>query len=138
MIYILRHAKADQTPQKKILESEVERAKKLAEFLNGKIKANSIYSSPLLRALQTAEIFSQILKLNLQKTEILAGQDAYEIYRFIISNQFSIFVGHQPVIGNVVARIVFGDFRDFDIKPLEFIAINNTTIEFILNPDVCS
>ncbi|RLD16037.1 MAG: phosphohistidine phosphatase SixA, partial [Caldiserica bacterium] len=63
-IYLVQHAEAkpkEEDPERPLTEKGVLNAKKVAEFLKGKIKPSCIYHSDKLRAKQTAKIFSEIL-----------------------------------------------------------------------------
>ncbi|MCX7905161.1 MAG: histidine phosphatase family protein [Elusimicrobiales bacterium] len=89
------------------------KVKKAAESLKlSGFKFDFILSSPLVRALETAEIFSFIMDISLERliiSEKLRGEvcvrDAYEFLSLYLENNV-IVVSHMPLVSNLTYELV--------------------------------
>jgi len=83
VIYFIRHAQSIANKQRflasrlpvPLTEAGLEDSKSIARELRQLVKIEKIYSSPLLRALQTAEFFAQEFFVDIQEDLRLAEQD---------------------------------------------------------------
>lgn len=118
ILYLVRHADAEtKKPGASDFERELtqvgkETTKKMALALKKMgIKVDLIISSPLVRAVQTAEIFrdvmgveSEILKLN----ELIPGSDFQFLIGIIshLDKENILAVGHEPHLGDFLAWFI--------------------------------
>ena len=134
-IYFIRHGEAEiyadddfkrklTTMRKKKLE---EAFKAFANNLKDK-RSFKIYSSPLERAKETAEILAKHLDSNFEVKEYLAGGRIKDILKTLDPDENYIFVSHEPFISNWIYQLT-GDMKIIsrgsinlvDIDPKEFI-----------------
>lgn len=118
ILYLTRHADAEvKKPGVSDFERELtqigrETTEKMAIALKKMdVKIDLIVSSPLIRAVQTAEIFrnvmdvgSEILKLN----ELIPGSDFQSLLKIIshLDVESILVVGHEPYLGEFLAWFV--------------------------------
>lgn len=123
-LYIIRHAIAQQIgrkndflDEKRTLTSEGrERMREAARGLRKLgVEFDLILTSPLVRAVETAEIIAHSLGLNkkeIQETVNLApGASSEELFAEIKGRagaESIALVGHEPDLGNLISRIVLG------------------------------
>ena len=134
-IYFIRHGEAEiyadddfkrklTTLGKKKLE---EAFKAFANNLKDK-RSFKIYSSPLERAKETAEILAKHLDSNFEVKEYLAGGRIRDILKTLDQDENYIFVSHEPFISNWIYQLT-GDMKIIsrgsinlvDLDPKEFI-----------------
>ena len=134
-IYFIRHGEAEiyadddfkrklTTLGKKKLE---ESFKVFANNLKDK-RSFKIYSSPLERAKETAEILAKHLDSNFEVKDYLAGGRIKDILKTLDPDENYIFVSHEPFISNWIYHLT-GDMKIIsrgsinlvDLDPKEFI-----------------
>ena len=134
-IYFIRHGEAEiyadddfkrrlTTVGKKKLE---ESFKAFANNLKDK-RSYKIYSSPLERAKETAEILAKHLDSNFEVKDYLAGGRIKDILKTLDPDENYIFVSHEPFISNWIYQLT-GDMKIIsrgsinlvEIDPKEFI-----------------
>ena len=111
-LVLLRHGiaedkSADMTDAQRQLTDEGRRkmkeiARSLARIFP---EAEAIYSSPLVRAVQTAEPVAKEYKLSIEQTPALTPQSTPEDFRKLLQQikvDFAIFVGHEPNLSNIM------------------------------------
>jgi len=114
-LYFLRHGEADwpdwrrpddERPLTNFGKKEV---RQVAKFLNRlKVKPNLIVSSPLPRALQTAEVAAEQLKTKLRRDESLAPGFGISELRTVLKRHHSkvlMLVGHEPDFTSVISEL---------------------------------
>jgi phosphohistidine phosphatase len=118
-LYIVRHGiaidredpKCPPDPERYLTEEGIEKTKQVAEGVVALgATADLLISSPYVRAMQTAEIFAELLKYpkeKIRRTELLLpGSEASLFYRELAKDRQSktIFCfGHAPQLDDVVA-----------------------------------
>ncbi len=114
-LYLLRHADADtfaETDEMRPLSEKGEsQAKKVARFCDTHDLAKvRIFTSPVLRALQTAEIVAKYLRLEISVAPWLAcgmrPDTALEHLREYADAKAVMIVGHEPDFSGLVAHLV--------------------------------
>ncbi len=116
-IYFIRHGEAEiyadddfkrklTTVGKRKLE---ESFKAFANNLKDK-RSFKIYSSPLERAKETAEILAKHLDSNFEVKEYLAGGRIKDILKSLDPDENYIFVSHEPFISNWIYHLT-GDMK---------------------------
>ena len=145
-LYFMRHGKAE---EKKPGISDEERklteeGKREVEFMVRSIALDPevIYTSPLLRSIQTAEIVAQLLGAKLIVTEALHPSSASlsEIRKLLVPGMSSaLFVGHSPSIENIIRDMTGGCRVSLDpaaIAAIEVIDVETLTgvIKWIATP----
>ncbi|HEY8133103.1 MAG TPA: phosphohistidine phosphatase SixA [Thermoanaerobaculia bacterium] len=111
-IVLLRHGiaedkSANKPDEKRELTEEGRRkmkeiARSLARIFP---EAEAIYSSPLVRAVQTAEPVAKEYKLSINQTPALTPKGTPADFRRLlqeIKDEFAIFVGHEPNLSNIM------------------------------------
>src|SRR5712691_3116402 len=111
-IVLLRHGIAeDKSPEKSDAERQLtdEGRRKMKEIARSLARifpeAEAIYSSPLVRAMQTAEPVAKEYKLSIEQTPALTPQSTLGDFRKLlgeISVDFAIFVGHEPNLSTIM------------------------------------
>jgi phosphohistidine phosphatase len=124
-IYILRHAIAEERDndkfpddaQRPLTTKGAKRMRRIAEgMLALELSFDVIYTSPFLRARQTAEIVADVFngKRKLRETDTLATDGgAEELIDLIISarGEFEsvLLVGHEPYLSDLISMLLVGD-----------------------------
>jgi len=114
-IYLIQHGEAkpkEEDPERPLTEKGVQNARKVAEFLKGKIKPACIYHSDKLRAKQTAEIFSEVLGIDeLIEETSLAPMGNIKVIIEILEKQSRdlMIVGHLPHLSKLSSFLLSGD-----------------------------
>lgn len=129
-IYFIRHGEAEiyadddfkrklTTLGKKKLE---ESFKAFANNLKDK-RSYKIYSSPLERAKETAEILAKHLDSNFEVKEYLAGGRIKDILKSLDPDENYIFVSHEPFISNWIYHLT-GDMKIISRGSINLVEIN--------------
>lgn len=129
-IYFIRHGEAEiyadddfkrklTTLGKKKLE---EAFKAFANNLKDK-RSYKIYSSPLERAKETAEILAKHLDSNFEVKEYLAGGRIKDILKTLDPDENYIFVSHEPFISNWIYHLT-GDMKIISRGSINLVEIN--------------
>ena len=125
-IYIIRHGIAalretwDKPDEERPLTKKGrKKTRQIARGLRAMgVQPTRLYTSPLLRALETAEIMKKRLKLeHLQETELLSG-DAEPAAMIPLLNEHDndaaiALVGHEPHLSELLCYLLAGDDRYF-------------------------
>lgn len=127
-LVVVRHAKAEERSsyknfsddRKRALTPEgIEKMKKIASALHERIpKLDSLVTSPLVRAMQTAEILREEYEVKaVQTTELLSpGFDKAELLLYLkkkSSEEFVCLVGHEPDLGELCSWLLTGNSTSF-------------------------
>ena len=120
-IYLFRHgealSKADPSvssdPQRPLIEEGIHQTRQAAEaLLKMEIPVDAVFTSPWVRAKQTAKIVCEVLGLNsvLQDMEELAGDRAVEDVMNALAKQSHhdeiMLVGHNPLLSDLAAHLL--------------------------------
>lgn len=128
-IYLIRHAEAEQTSELKPHEERelttrgIEILKASAEnWKNYFIEIDMILSSPLKRAMQTAEIIKKTFEVKLDVVEeisLLNGGQTEDLLNLAGSLGLNdlVMIGHQPDIGNHISIMTGTDELNCRIPP---------------------
>ncbi len=116
-LYILRHANADteaaRDDDRELSEKGCEQAKKVAQFcVRHEIRPDVIFSSPLIRAQQTAKPVAKELGMEVTTASWLAcGATPEGILGHLAAVgdlASAMIVGHQPDLGELIMHLVKG------------------------------
>ncbi len=128
-LYIMRHGIAveacdwsgsDNT--RPLTREGEERTREIVEVLakSGDLAADALWSSPLTRALQTAEIVGSVLKLKPHLIPALAcGADLETVLKAVGKTPLPerlIWTGHEPDCGRIVGELVGNHNADYSFK----------------------
>ena len=134
-IYFIRHGEAeiyadDDFKRKLTKIGKVKLENSFTAFANSLEDKRSykIYSSPLERAKETAEILAKHLDSNFEVKDYLAGGRIKDILKSLDPDENYIFVSHEPFISNWIYQLT-GDMKIIsrgsinlvEIDPKEFI-----------------
>jgi phosphohistidine phosphatase len=126
---------------KKIGQKET---KKVIKSIRDEIKqVDIIYSSPLLRALETAEIISTFYPKKL--FEIMTSLDsalpeslAVEEIRFLPSDGYYCFVGHEPHLTRVISSLLNMEWPSLKLSKSGVVILEGETISSLMITNVLS
>ena len=117
-LYFLRHGEADwpgwtkPDDERPLTDFGKKEVRQVAEFLNRlKVKPDVIVSSPLPRALQTAEVAAEQLKTKLRQDEALEpGFGISELSTVLTRHPSKVLmlVGHEPDFSSVISALTGG------------------------------
>ena len=117
-LYFLRHGEADwpgwtkPDDERPLTDFGKKEVRQVAKFLNRlKVKPDVIVSSPLPRALQTAEVAAEQLKTKLRQDEALEpGFGISELSTVLNRHRSKILmlVGHEPDFSSVISALTGG------------------------------
>lgn len=120
-LYFFRHAIAEDDPtgmhdnKRELTAKGIERTKLTAPLLvKLGVQPDRLYSSPLTRAVQTAELLAPALRLPVLVCDDLGlGFDTAAVERLIAEGDDAdlMFVGHEPGISAVIAEITGGSIQ---------------------------
>ncbi|MFN3135013.1 MAG: phosphohistidine phosphatase SixA [Candidatus Kryptonium sp.] len=132
----MRHADAESKKpgmsdfERELTELGRETTKKMATALKRMgLRIDILVSSPLVRAVQTAEIFREIMGVQsdvVKLNELIPGSDFQELMKIIFSLKAEnvLAVGHEPHIGEFLGWIIGLK------KPIEFKKNTTACVEF--------
>ena len=116
-IYFIRHGEAeiyadDDFKRKLTTLGKIELEEAFKAFANNLKDKRSfkIYSSPLERAKETAEILAKHLDSNFEVKDYLAGGRIKDILKSLDPDENYIFVSHEPFISNWIYQLT-GDMK---------------------------
>ncbi len=156
-IYLIRHSDAENSSpsskdgERKLTKGGIEKIQKAAEGWKQIIPAfDFIVSSPLARALQTAESVAEVYKI--PKSKILVDRrlksgsnidDVIEIANSLEGEEIA-FVGHQPEFSEHVSELVSQTYAYIDFKKAAVAKINfynkakkgKGLLEFLIPPQI--
>jgi len=114
-LYIMRHGHAEHTigiddAQRQLTEKGIQRIETTAQVLKQlDINPTYIYSSPRVRARQTAEIVASALDKNIEITEAMNFGFGYSALKRLAESKATdaelMFVGHEPTLSTVIEAI---------------------------------
>lgn len=114
-LYFLRHGEADwpgwtkPDDERPLTDSGKKEVRQVVKFLSRlKVKLDSIVTSPLPRALQTAEIAAEQLKTKLGQDEALEPGFGITELRTVLERHRSkvlLLVGHEPDFSSVISAL---------------------------------
>ena len=114
-LYFLRHGEADwpgwtkPDDERPLTDFGKKEARRVAKFLNRlKVKPDLIVTSPLPRALQTAEVAAEELKTKLRHDEALEPGFGISELRTVLKRHRSkvlMLVGHEPDFTSVISAL---------------------------------
>lgn len=126
LLYFLRHGDAVQTPslndsERPLSDLGRKQAETVGKFLrSSKIEIDAIFSSPLVRAIQTTETVRNVLKIRkFEQTEYLVpGTRKSQLFDLLNSNNVNsvLLVGHEPYLSQTVSLLL----TEHETLPLEF------------------
>lgn len=117
-LYFLRHGEADwpgwtkPDDERPLTDSGKKEVRQMAKFLDRlKVKPDLIVSSPLPRALQTAEVAAEQLKTKLRQDEALEPGFGISGLSAVLKRHGSkvlMLVGHEPDFSSVISALTGG------------------------------
>ena len=117
-LYFLRHGEADwpgwtkPDDERPLTDFGKKEVRQVATFLNRlKVKPDLIVTSPLPRALQTAEVAAEQLKTKLRQDEALEPGFGISELRTVLKRHRSkvlMLVGHEPDFSSVISALTGG------------------------------
>lgn len=143
-VVLLRHGIAEDKGAKSDFDRELTEvgsrkmkkiARALAEILPD---ADTLYSSPLVRAVQTAERVAAAFggKLSIQQTDALRPEATFAYFRELLANSGGeniICVGHEPNLSNFIREMTGASVV---MKKGGFCGVRSNQLEFLLTPAI--
>ena len=136
-LYFFRHAEAEDGSAtlpdhaRQLTKRGVERTRHAATVLKSLgIKPAQLYSSPLVRARQTADILAEALGVTVEeRDEVGPGFNTQAIDRLVRDAQNDdevMFVGHEPDFSATISALIGGGWVDMKKGGLARIDLDNT------------
>ena len=132
--YILRHGAAEPSSpggdsSRRLTQEGKDVCTRMAAALRGRIAVDSLLSSPLIRARQTAELFSAGLGVHLEveiSGALSPGSGVDETIRelSIRGSENIMIVGHNPHLSDLTAALVSNGSLRFDMKKTAVLCID--------------
>lgn len=152
-LYILRHGESLTNYPDKVrpLSEEGKRdIEKIGKLLSDKrIIIEKVFTSPYLRAFQSAEIIVRCLnlQLNINETDnLLSEADPKGLVRFLNENESNstLLVTHQPFVGSLVAYLIGCRNLQIEIRKGALLKIESDfpivegrgVLKFLVQPDI--
>lgn len=150
-LYIVQHAKAaskDVDPERPLTDEGRRDIQRVADFLKPlNLDVDCLWHSTKKRAIQSAEVLAEAVKINKEKVEregLAPNDDIKAIKDEIVSAQHDIMiVGHMPFVGKLASLLLTGnesadtvDFRQGGILALNSSEPNQWQIEWMIIPEL--
>ena len=154
IIYLLRHGDALQNYEsdkmRPLSENGIKDVKKIGSFLESKkFNIQKIFSSPLFRAYQTAELIGKIIGFQdeIEELDILLPEaNLDDLLNFLLKNDYVsvLLVSHQPLIGNIISKLISSRTVQVEVKKSSLACIEikqpiNTgdgVLKFLINSEL--
>ncbi len=151
LLYLVQHAEAkskDEDPSRSLSEKGIQNIKKVAHYASAlNIKVSKIFHSTKLRALQTAQVLAEHIKVKdgISETEGLDPLDDPGIWFKRISEikEDIILVGHLPYLNKLASLMLCDnmeknviDFKMGSIVCLERFENKDWGVEWMITPEV--
>lgn len=151
-LYLVQHAKAlpkEIDPTRSLSENGIADIRKVAySVARLSLKPKEIFHSGKMRALQTAQILAEHLKMedSVTQTDGLAPMDDPQIWqeRLSTGSDDVMLVGHLPHLGRLSSLLLCGNqdrdlitFRMGGIVCLKRLEDGHWTIEWMITPEIC-
>lgn len=104
----------------------------------------AIWTSPLVRAVQTAEILAEAAALTGEVSvaaELMPGRDAREVVKLLAAEAQEgplALVGHEPLLSEIVATLIgdptFAGIRKSGVVGLTWSPVGRSALQFVLEP----
>jgi phosphohistidine phosphatase len=154
-IYIFRHGEAEDIGKNGVYVDEARRltekgqrdAQKMGAYLKAKQhKVDLLLHSPLMRAVQTAEILAAELGCEKKSVNELSTDFGARTYLEVLANHKSVqslaLVAHQPTLTKVIATLISGEHHaQFRFEPCSLAVITigttlmNGELQLLLSPN---
>ena len=113
-IYFAQHGLAtskEEDPKRPLSSVGIKQTHAVAsQLLSSKTGISQVFHSGKLRAEQTAEIFSSVLKLSpIQQTDGLSPNDEITLILEKLTQEDALYVGHLPHLDKLLSYLVTGD-----------------------------
>jgi len=119
LLYFMRHAEAEDTPpgrtdaDRRLTARGLSRSREAGVALRALgVEVGLILTSPLVRAVQTAELVAEALGAPVEQTSVLAGRLTTASLRDLLEEQGHaetlMLVGHEPDLSTVIGELIGG------------------------------
>ena len=132
-LYLVRHAEAEPThtvdAERRLTPKGKVQAERIGRFFREKdFGVEAIFSSPLIRAAQTAELLAQPLGLDaVLRPELAAGVTPGTLKRFLQAQKSAgsvVVVGHEPDLSAITAEFLGSEAERFRIRKATVICVS--------------
>ncbi len=150
-LYLVQHAKAASTdvdPKRPLTEEGRQDIQKVAAFIKPlNLSVDYLWHSTKTRAIQTAEVLAEVVKINKEKIErqgLAPNDDVQAIINELASAQQDIMiVSHMPFVSKLASLLLTGRelagtvaFRQGGTVALSFSEPNQWQIEWMITPNL--
>ena len=150
-LYLVQHAKAaskDVAPERPLTDQGHRDIQKVADFLKSlNLSVDYLWHSSKTRAIQTAEVLAEVVKINKEKIErdgLAPNDDVTAINdELIVAQQDTMIVSHMPFVSKLASLLLTGRefadtvaFRQGGIVALSSSKENQWQIEWMVVPDL--
>ncbi|NIP24169.1 MAG: phosphohistidine phosphatase SixA [Phycisphaerae bacterium] len=150
-LYLVQHAKAaskDVDPERSLTQEGRRDIQKVAAFIKSlNLSVDNLWHSTKTRAIQTAEILSEVIKMNKEKIERegLAPNDEVTAIKdeLVAAQQDTMIVSHMPFVSKLASLLLAGRefadtvaFRQGGIVALSTSESSQWQIEWMITPEL--
>jgi len=150
-IYLVQHAKAaskDVDPERSLTEEGRSDIRKVADFIKPlNLSVNYLWHSTKTRAIQTAEVLAEVVRINKEKIEregLAPNDDVVSIKdELVAAQQDTMIVSHMPFVSKLASLLLTGRefadtvaFRQGGIVALNSSDENQWQVEWMVIPDL--
>jgi phosphohistidine phosphatase len=150
-LYLIQHAKAvseDENPERPLSEQGRRDIQKVADFIKSlNLSVDYLWHSTKTRAIQTAEVLADVVKVNKDKIErdgLAPNDDVTAIKDELVSaQQDTMIVSHLPFVSKLASLLLTGResagivaFRQGGIVALNSSEPNHWQIEWMVTPEL--
>lgn len=111
-LFLIRHATAEDGEDDDARPLSRKGRRRFADVVRGldslKVRFERVLHSPKLRAVQTAELLSPVVRGELEVTTLLATEPSKELIGALTGDRLAL-VGHEPWLSALLAWLVLGD-----------------------------
>ncbi|MCE5237884.1 phosphohistidine phosphatase SixA [bacterium] len=119
LLYFMRHAEAENTPpgrtdaDRRLTDRGLGRSREAGVALQALgVEVGLVLTSPLVRAVQTAELVAETLGAPVEQTSVLAGRLTTASLRDLLEEQGHpgtvMLVGHEPDFSTIIGELIGG------------------------------
>jgi phosphohistidine phosphatase len=150
-LYLVQHANAvseNVNPERPLSDQGLRDIQKIADFLKSlNLTVDNLWHSTKTRAIQTAKILADVIKINKEKTERdgLAPNDDVTAIKdeLVAARQDTMIVSHMPFVSKLASLLLTGQkladtvaFKQGGIVALSCSGENQWQIEWMVTPEL--
>ncbi|WP_457638173.1 SixA phosphatase family protein [Oceanithermus sp.] len=143
-VHLIRHARAQPRRsglpdgERMLTVSGLKQARRLGRALElARVRYEILWTSPLLRARQTAEVLAPLAGVVLEEPALAGGWGVELLWRLRVPGKKVALVAHEPELSQVVAALLGGEAEAYPFKKSGLYALRlgkRSQLRFVLTP----